>query len=135
MAQELRTVDQQTPQTIEDGQRSAPRPRFLPPAEIYETRDDVVVLAEMPGVALDGVDITLERRVLTICGRSTSNDLAGCQRVYSEYSNGDYERAFTLLENIDRERIEAPFKNGVLHLVLHKAETVKPRKIDSSPGD
>ena len=66
----------------------------------------------MPGVALDGVDITLERRVLTICGRSTSNDLAGCQRVYSEYSNGDYERAFTLLENIDRERIEVPFKNG-----------------------
>ena len=95
MAQELRTVDQQTPQTIEDGQRSAPRQRFLPPAEIYETRDDVVVLAEMPGVALDGVDITLERRVLTICGRSTSNDPAGYQRVYSEYSNGDYERAFT----------------------------------------
>jgi len=37
MAQELRTVDQQTPQIIEDGQRSVPRPRFLPPAEIYET--------------------------------------------------------------------------------------------------
>src|SRR6516225_6609000 len=118
MAQELRTVDQQTPQTIKDGQRSAPRPRFLPPAEIYETRDDVVVLAEMPGVALDGVDITLERRVLTICGRSAANDHAGYQRVYNEYANGDYERAFTLSENIDRDRIEATLKDGVLHLVL-----------------
>jgi HSP20 family molecular chaperone IbpA len=42
---------------------------FLPPADIYETRDDIVVLAEMPGVALDGMVITLERRVLTIRGR------------------------------------------------------------------
>jgi len=134
MAKELRTVDQQTPQTIEDGQRSAPRPTFLPPADIYETRDNIVVLAEMPGVAFDGVDITLERRVLTIRGRSASNDHAGYQRVYSEYSNGDYERAFTLSENIDRERIEATLKDGVLHLILRKAETAKPRKIELKSG-
>jgi len=134
MAKELRTVDQQTPQTIEDGQRSAPRPTFLPPADIYETRDNIVVLAEMPGVALDGVDITLERRVLTIRRRSASNDHAGYQRVYSEYSNGNYERAFTLSENIDRERIEATLKDGVLHLILRKAETAKPRKIELKSG-
>lgn len=134
MAQELRTVDQQTPQTIKDGQRSAPRPTFLPPADIYETRDNIVALAEVPGVALDGVDITLERRVLTIRGRSTSNDYAGYQRVYSEYSNGDYERAFTLSENIDRERIEATLQDGVLHLILRKAKTAKPRKIELKSG-
>jgi HSP20 family molecular chaperone IbpA len=47
---------------------------FVPPADIYETGDNIVVLAEMPGVAPDGVDITLERRVLTIRGRSAAND-------------------------------------------------------------
>jgi HSP20 family molecular chaperone IbpA len=88
------------------------------------------VLAEMPGVAFDGVDITLERKMLTIRGRSTSNDHAGYRRVYSEYSNGDYERPITLSENIDRERTEATLKDEVLHLILRKAETAKPRKID-----
>ena len=133
MAQEVRTVEQRTPQTTETGQGSAPRPTFLPPADIYETRDNIVVLAEMPGVALDGVDITLERRVLTIRGRSATNDHAGYQRVYNEYADGDYERAFTLSENIDRDRIEATLKDGVLNLVLPKADTAKARKIELKP--
>ena len=117
MAQEVRTVEQRAPQTAETGQRSAPQPVFMPPADIYKTPDNIVVLAEMPGVALDGVAITLERRVLTIRGRSAGSDHAGYQGVYTEYSNGDYERAFTLSDNIDRDRVEATL-DGVLHLVL-----------------
>jgi HSP20 family protein len=74
------------------------------------------------------VGITLERRVLTIRGRSAANDHAGYQRVYNEYADGDYERAFTLSENIDRDRIEATLKDGVLHLVLPKAETEESAK-------
>ena len=86
MAQEVRTVEQQTPATTDGaGQRIPRRPVFLPPADIYETKDSIVVLAEMPGVAPDGVDITLERRVLTIRGRSAANEHAGYQRVYNEY--------------------------------------------------
>jgi HSP20 family molecular chaperone IbpA len=134
MAQEVRTVEQRTPPTTGTGQQSASRPMFLPPADIYETHDNIVVLAEMPGVALDGVDITLERRVLTIRGRSAANDHAGYQRVYDEYADGDYERAFTLSENINRDRIEATLKDGVLHLVLPKAETAKARKIELKSG-
>src|SRR5207247_7766097 len=114
--------------------RPATRPVCLPPADIYETRDNIFVLAEMPGVAPDGVDITLERRVLTIRGRSSANDHAGYQRVYNEYADGDYERVFTLSENIDRERIEATLKDGVLHLVLPKAETARARKIELKPA-
>ena len=130
MAQEVRTVDQRTPATTESGQRTGPRPVFVPPADIYETGDNIVVLAEMPGVAPDGVDITLERRVLTIRGRSAANDYPGYQRVYNEYADGDYERVFTLSENIDRDRIEATLKDGVLQLVLPKAEAAKARKIE-----
>ena len=134
MAQEIRTVEQRTTHTAETARRSAPRPMFLPPADIYETRDNIVMLAEMPGVALDGVDITLERRVLTIRARSAANDHAGYQQVYNEYADGDYERAFTLSENIDRDRIEATLRDGVLHLVLPKAETAKARKIEIKSG-
>jgi len=130
MAQEVRTVGQQVPQTVQRDQRAAPRPVFLPPADIYETRDNIVVLAEMPGVAPDGVDITLERRVLTIRGRSATSDHSGYQRVYNEYADGDYERVFTLSENIDRDRIEATLKDGVLNLVLPKAESARARKIE-----
>ena len=129
MAQEVRTVEQQTPST-ESAQRMPPRPVFMPPADIYETKDSIVVLAEMPGVSSEGVDISLERRVLTIRGRSSSHGHSGYQRVYNEYSDGDYERVFTLSENIDRDRIEATLKDGVLQLVLPKAEAAKARKIE-----
>jgi HSP20 family molecular chaperone IbpA len=130
MAQEVRTVEQQTPAKRDAGQRTAPRPVFLPPADIYETKDSIVVLAEMPGVSSEGVDISLERRVLTIRGRSATNEHGGYQRVYGEYTDGDYERVFTLSENIDRDRIEATLKDGVLQLVLPKAEAAKARKIE-----
>jgi HSP20 family molecular chaperone IbpA len=106
------------------------RPVFLPAADIYETNDAIVVMAEMPGVAPDGVDITLERRVLTIRGRSAANEHAGYQRVYSEYADGDYERVFTLSDAIDRDKIEASLRDGVLHLVLPKAEPARARKIE-----
>ena len=130
MAQEVRTTNPQTPATAESAQRMPPRPVFLPPADIYETKDAIIVLAEMPGVPPDGVDLTLERRVLTIRGRSAAGNHTGYQRVYNEYTEGDYERVFTLSENIDRDRIEARLRDGVLHLVLPKAESAKARRIE-----
>ena len=60
----------------------------------------------------------------------TTNEQGGYQRVYNEYSDGDYERVFTLSENIDRDRMEATLKDGVLQLVLPKAEAAKARKIE-----
>jgi len=124
MAQEVKTVQQQTPATRETGQRMPSRPVYLPPADIYETKDSIVVLAEMPGVAADGVDISLERRVLTIRGRSAANDHSGYQRVYNEYADGDYERVFTLSENIDRDRIEALRLAQPASHLLHRGRKV-----------
>jgi HSP20 family protein len=136
MAQEVGNVQQQrTPATAEGGQRESgqrmpSRPVFLPPADIYETTNHIVVMAEMPGVPPDGVDITLERRVLTIRGRSAPSEHSGYQRVYNEYADGDYERVFTLSDNIDRDRIEAALRDGVLHLTLPKAEAARARRIE-----
>jgi HSP20 family protein len=142
MAQSVSTVEQRapqtqaqhTPQTQGPAERNAPRPVFVPPADIYETRDSLVVMCELPGVGSDSVDITLERRVLTIRGRAAAQQHTGYQRVYAEYSDGDYERVFTLSEDIDRDGIEATAKDGVLHLVLPKAAPAKARKIELKPA-
>jgi HSP20 family molecular chaperone IbpA len=134
MAQSVSTVEQRTLQTQGNAERGMPRPVFVPPADIYETGDSLIVMCELPGVGSDGVDITLERRVLTIRARAANQQHAGYQRVYAEYSDGDYERVFTLSEDIDRDRIEATAKDGVLHLVLPKAAPAKARKIELKPA-
>jgi HSP20 family molecular chaperone IbpA len=126
---QLQTTGGRLPAAVE-GERTRARATFIPLADIYETPEAIVVLAEMPGVAPNNVDITLERRVLTIRGRSENQEHAKYRRIYAEYDDGDYERVFTLSEDIDRDRIEARHKNGVLHLVLPKAESAKARKIE-----
>ncbi len=126
---QLQTMRDQLP-ISDGGERTSTRPVFIPLTDIYETSNSIVVLAEMPGVAPDDVDITLERRVLTIRGRAGMHDHAKYRQIYSEYTDGDYERVFTLSDDIDRDGIAANHKNGVLHLVLPKAETAKVKKIE-----
>jgi HSP20 family protein len=129
MAQSV-TTGQHTPQPQGEVERRAPRPVFVPPADIYETNDALVVMCELPGVASNDVDITLERRVLTIRGSGADQQHTGYQQVYTEYSVGDYERVFTLSEDIDRDRIEASATDGVLQLVLPKATAARARRIE-----
>ena len=75
------------------------------------------------------MDITLEKRTLAIYGHAKDQQRRNYRQVYAEYGDGDYERVFTLSEDIDREGIEASQKNGVLRLVLPKAAPAKARKI------
>ena len=129
MAQELQTTDRQVPSTLDGGERTRTRPLFIPRTDIYETQDNVVLLVDMPGVAPDAVDITLEKRTLAIYGHAKDQQHQNYRQVYAEYGTGDYERVFTLSEDIDREGIEASQKNGVLRLVLPKSAPAKARKI------
>ncbi|RUW51664.1 Hsp20/alpha crystallin family protein [Mesorhizobium sp. M1A.F.Ca.ET.072.01.1.1] len=128
MAQELKTTDRQVISKPDGGERTRSRPVFVPRADIYETQDNVVLLVDMPGVASDGVDITLEKRTLAIRGYAVDQQPENYRQVYPEHSAGDYERVFTLSEDIDRDGIEAS-QNGVLRLVLPKAAPEKARKI------
>lgn len=128
MAQELKATERQVPST-DGAERTRSQPVFVPRADIYETQDNVVLLVDMPGVASDGVDITLEKRTLAIRGYAAEQQHQSYRQVYSEYGTGDYERVFTLSEDIDRDGIEASQKNGVLRLVLPKAAPAKARKI------
>ncbi|TCR68203.1 Hsp20/alpha crystallin family protein [Bosea sp. BK604] len=129
MAQEVERRDYLVPNKLDGGERTRARPVVVPRVDIYETQDNVVLLVDMPGVAPDGVDITLEKRTLAISGYATERPHQTYRQVYAEYGLGDYERVFTLSEDIDRDGIEASQKNGVLRLVLPKAAPAKARKI------
>jgi HSP20 family molecular chaperone IbpA len=102
---------------------------FVPRVDIYENKDSLFLVADMPGVDEKTVDIELEKNVLTITGRVENGRVKDGTLMYSEYEIGDYERVFTLSDEIDREKIVATVKNGVLRLELPKAEKVKPKKI------
>lgn len=102
---------------------------FLPRVDIYETKDALYLIADMPGVDEKTVDVELEKNILTISGRAEDGKVKDYNLVFSEYEVGDYERTFTLSDEIDRDKIKATVRQGVLRLELPKAEKVKPKKI------
>lgn len=102
---------------------------FVPRVDIYETKDALFLIADMPGIDEKSVDVELEKNILTIIGRVNIDDSKDKSIVYSEYEVGDYERTFSLSDEIDRDKIYATVKNGVLRLELPKAEKAKPKKI------
>ncbi|MEJ2684647.1 MAG: Hsp20/alpha crystallin family protein [Candidatus Sulfobium sp.] len=103
---------------------------YTPSVDILERKEDIVVTADMPGVDEKSVDITLEKNVLTIYGKVEPSIPENHRLVAAEYSVGDYQRVFTLSDEIDREGIQASVKNGELRLVLPKAEKMKTKKIE-----
>lgn len=108
-------------------------PVYIPNVDIYETNDALIVLADMPGVSPENVDIDLRDDTLTIRG---TVDIPGVNEnpVLVEYEVGDYYRQFTLGRAIDQSRIEASMVDGVLKLVLPKVDVAKPRKIVVKAG-
>lgn len=120
---ELQKQETQLPEGVE---RTKEGKLFLPAVDIYETNDSVVLVADMPGVGADDVDLTLESNVLTVTGRvETPHDEP--EAVYLEYETGDFQRSFTLSEDVDADGIEANMANGVLTLTLPKAAPTRKR--------
>jgi len=113
----------------EGAERTSPRRVFKPDVDIIEEENETVLTADLPGVDDKSLDITLEKNILTIKGQVDLQMPAGCRLVYGEYEVGDYERSFTLSDEVDKDQIQATIKNGVLKLVLPKAVAAKARKI------
>lgn len=111
-------------------ERTRDRPVYAPRVDIIETEDALEILADMPGVTRDSVEVTLEQRVLTIRGRADTSLPEDLAPLYLEYQPGDYERAFTLSDAVDPSGIEARVKDGVLHLRLPKVGPAKPQRIE-----
>ncbi|QCQ21862.1 Hsp20/alpha crystallin family protein [Desulfoglaeba alkanexedens] len=123
---DMQVRDKQELQTQAESTRSVPV--YVPAVDIYETEENLVVLADMPGVAPENVDIDLTDDLLTIRGTVTPEGQAE-RMLLSEYGVGDYYRQFTIGRIIDQSKIEAVMKDGVLKLTLPKVDAAKPRKI------
>lgn len=120
--QEKREVEKKEESTI-------PARAFIPATDIYETDDALTIVMEMPGVEKEDLDVSVESGVLNVEGRLNFKKYEGMQPVYTEYNVGHYRRSFSLTSRIDQLKIKADVSDGVLTLVLPKAEEAKPRKI------
>ncbi|MDR1612999.1 MAG: Hsp20/alpha crystallin family protein [Planctomycetota bacterium] len=108
-------------------ERFGSRKAFVPPVDIVDNGKQTVLIADMPGVDQDSIEVMIEKNVLTIKGKPQPIEFQGLQLVYSEYAEGDFERSFTVTEDVDRDNITANIKEGVLTVVIPKARPAARR--------
>lgn len=103
---------------------------WVPSADIYESDDELVVNLDLPGIDPKMVDVRVENNVLTIRGERQFNQKQASENYHRvERSYGAFGRSFTLSTSVNPEKIRASYESGVLTIVMPKAETAKPRKI------
>jgi len=102
-----------------------------PAVDIYERSDALVLSAELPGVRRDELDLKVEGNVLTLRGERRRDQTINDENYHRvERSYGTFSRSFTLPSTVDSSRIEARFTDGVLEVVIPKAEDAKPKRIE-----
>jgi HSP20 family protein len=116
------------PAPAQQNQPEQTRYYAVPLVDIQSTADGYELRAEMPGVSKDGVEITLENGQLILMGHRQPVQVSG-QRIYRERREHDYRRVYELDPSIDTSRVSAKIDQGVLTVMLPKAESVKPRRI------
>ena len=109
---------------------------FSPLSDIYETDDELVLVSEVPGSALQDITVRVDKGVLTIEG-DAKFDVPGEEyaQTYVSFCPGQYFRAFALSDEIDRDKITASVANGLLTVHLPKAEAAQSRKIEIKVAD
>lgn len=126
-------------QTVETGESAlAEQTRagatFVPAVDIFESKDAITLMADMPGVNAGRLQVDLREGVLTLRG-DVADDVGEDEvSIVREYESGTYLRQFTLSDAIDQDRIQARLTNGVLRLTLPKIEQAKPRQISIQTG-
>lgn len=104
------------------------RPTIAPAVDIYENKDELLLIADMPGVAPEGLKLNLEKMELTLEGKRSDLQAPG-KALAAETGSFDYKRSFRLPHGIASEQITAELSNGILRIHLPKAPGQKPRTI------
>lgn len=102
---------------------------FSPDVDIFENEKEIVLLADMPGVRADDLNIDLRDNTLSLTGEVSSAEGEQEEGIIMEYQTGRYARQFNLSEVVNQEKIDAKLEDGVLRLTLPKVEKATPRKI------
>jgi HSP20 family molecular chaperone IbpA len=131
-----KALEVKQPEMINTGELERTRDTqcFVPRTDIYETEDEIVVVADIPGADDKSVDITLEKNILTIDATTEQNVPDGYDLSHGEFATGDYRRSFRISSEVDRDKIKASVKNGELYLHLPKAAAAKAKKIQVKAG-
>ena len=118
----------------QDGQlsRAEPGATVMPPVDIFEDESGFTVIADMPGVSKEQLNVRVTGDSLLIEGTATVPDIGNMDLLYGEVHTPQYRRSFTLSRELDPGKIEAKLANGVLRLRIPKGEEAKPRRIDVS---
>ena len=124
---ELKVREKQ--ELAQSAEQTRPGVIFTPNVDIFETDNEITLLADMPGVTPDHLTIDLRDNTLTLEGDIAPVDTGKEEQIYAEYATGRYYRQFTLSEVIDQNKIDAELKDGVLRLALPKVAKATPRKI------
>ena len=113
-----------------DGSASLLDGFWSPAVDVVDKEDSIVVKADLPGLAREDVDVSIENNVLTIRGeKKRGQELLDGEVIRAERYYGGFYRAFTLPSTADADKIQASFNNGVLELVILKKEEAKPKQI------
>jgi HSP20 family protein len=111
-------------------ERTRSTPTYVPVVDIIERRDELMLLADVPGAKAENIDIDYDKGLLTIHARvEPRQNPERTEYLLQEYGVGDFTRTFEIGEGVDQSKIEAEVKNGLLTLHLPKSEAFKPRKI------
>lgn len=107
----------------------ADRTIFMPPIDIYDSGEGLILLADLPGVTIESLEIQVQDNRLTLYGRVTPALPAKAQLLHQEFEWGDFLRSFILSDEVDHDRITAKLNNGVLEVFLPRTPKAEPRRI------
>ncbi len=128
------TIGHQAAQPVAPGGFAEASPElsqaFTPPIDIHEGPEGLILEADLPGASESNLFIQLEDNVLSLHARIEPPAPEGARLLHEEYRVGDYYRSFILSDEVDRDRITAEFRNGVLRLFLPKADRARARRIE-----
>jgi HSP20 family protein len=124
-------IQERTPRS-NGAENVSARPTLAPYVDVFENEQEILVVADLPGVARDDLSIHLDENELTLEGRRAPRTEGTA--VSAEYRPADFRRSFVLPQGIDRAKVDAHLSAGVLRLRLPKAEALRPRRIEVRSG-
>ena len=115
-------------------ERREPEYTLRPVVDIFENENGITMLADLPGVSNERLNLQVDKDTLRIAGDAAIGTAQGMEPLWAEVRTTRYERAFTLSAELDAENVSAAMKHGVLTVNIPKRAEVRPRKIKVRVG-
>ncbi len=129
MPDEQQNLSREAEESEESMHESPPRSLVTAPIDIYQTDEGLVLVADLPGVTTDTLELQVQDNKLTIFGRVAPVAPSDATLLHQEYEQGDFLRSFILSDEVDYDRITAKLNNGVLEVCLPRMPQAEPRRI------